>query len=168
MSIFDIILLVIILAFMWKGFRAGLVGAIGGFIGIIVAIWAGSHYMQMVATWLMKAINIDNEGFANILSFIVIFIAVNIIFSIIIAAINRIFHIVPFIDLANKILGSFVGFFAGALTVAIIVYLLSIFPISNTFSDALIKSQIAHWAANVAVVVKPFIPEAIKSLKSIL
>jgi membrane protein required for colicin V production len=168
MSVFDIALLVILLVFVWKGFRAGLVGAIGGFVGIIIAIWAGSHYMQQVAQWIMNAINIDNEPLANILAFVAIFIAINVVVSIIVSIINKIFHIIPFIDLTNKLLGAVVGLVGGALAVSAIVYLMSLFPISDSISDMMIKSELADWAVKVAVVVKPFIPAAIKGLRSIL
>ena len=113
MNVFDIILLVIVLIFVWKGFRAGLVGAIGGFIGILVAIWAGSHYMQQAGEWIMKIADFDNEALAAIIGFAAIFIVVNIVFSIIIGIINRIFHIIPFIDLVNKLLGAIVGVVGG-------------------------------------------------------
>ena len=82
--------------------------------------------------------------------------------------INRVFHIIPFIDLMNKLLGAFVGCIGGALAASALVYLLSLLPISDTISDALVQSQLAHIAADISIVIKPFIPEAIKELKSIL
>ena len=168
MGLFDIILLIILLLFVWKGFRAGLVGAIGEFLGIVVGIWAGSHYMGMAAQWIMNILNFDNQSLANILAFICIFIAINIIVHIIVAVINRIFHIIPFIDLVNKLLGAIVGLLGGILAVVAIVYLLSIFLISDAINDRLISSFIVQWAADLAVIVKPFIPAAINELKSIL
>lgn len=168
MSLFDIILLVLLLIFVWRGFRTGLIGAIGGFFGIIAGIWAGSHYMDQVGAWIIYTINIENTALANILGFILIFIAINIVVGILVMIINKVFHIIPFIDLMNKLLGAFVGFLGGALAIAAFVYLLSLLPISEAISDALIKSQIAHIASAVAIVIQPFIPEAINSLKSIL
>lgn len=168
MNLFDVILIVLLLVFVWKGFRTGLIGAIGGFFGIIVGIWAGTNYMDQGAEWIMRAIDIDNIALANILAFIAIFVAINIIVSIIVMIINRVFHIIPFIDLMNKLLGAFVGLLGGILAIAALVYLMSLLPISETISNALIDSQLAHVANEAAIIIKPFIPEAIKELKSIL
>lgn len=168
MNWFDIILIVILFIFTWKGFRTGLVGAIGGFFGVIVGIWAGSHYMQQVGSWVMEVANFhDNEYLASIIGFIAIFVAINIAVSIIVSIINRIFHIIPFINLINKLLGAIVGIVTGALTVAAIVYLMSLLPISEAITGKLLDSKLADMALNIAFVVKPFVPEAIKELKSI-
>ncbi|MBT4349229.1 CvpA family protein [bacterium] len=168
MNFLDIILLVVLFFFVWRGFRAGIVGAIGGFVGIILGIWAGSNYMQLVSEWIIDVVNLGNEGLSNILAFIVIFIAVNVVIGIMVSIINKIFHIIPFINLANKLLGAIVGLIGGSLGIAALVYLLSVLPISNTISDMLIDSQVADWAMTVAVIIKPFIPAAINELKSIL
>ena len=121
MNLFDIALIIILLFFIWQGFRTGLVGAIGGFLGILVGIWAGSHYMQVVATWIIETIDISNEALANIIAFVVIFLAVNIIASLIVMIINRIFHFIPFINILNKLAGAFVGLVGGILAVATFV-----------------------------------------------
>jgi membrane protein required for colicin V production len=168
MNWLDVVILVILVLCVFQGFRAGLVGAIGSLLGIILGIWAGSHYMSQAAAWIMSAFNIDNQGLANILGFIAIFLALNIVISIVVWVINKIFHIIPFINLANKLLGAAVGFLGGILVAAIFVYLLSLFPFSQGIKDALLNSQLASLAATIAVVVKPLVPEAIKSIKSIL
>jgi len=167
MNWFDIFLIVILFIFTWKGFRAGLVGAIGGFFGVIFGIWAGSHYMQQAGVWLMKVVDFDNEYLASIVGFLAIFLAVNIIVSIIVSIINRVFHIIPFINLINKLLGAIVGIVTGALAASAIVYIMSLLPISTVISGNILDSQIADTALKIAFIVKPFIPEAIKELKSI-
>ncbi len=167
MNLFDIALIIILLFFIWQGFRTGLVGAIGGFLGILVGIWAGSHYMQVVATWIIETIDISNEALANIIAFVVIFLAVNIIASLIVMIINRIFHFIPFINILNKLAGAFVGLVGGILAVATFVYLLSLFPISETVNQAILDSPLANWASSIAVIVKPFIPSNINDLTSI-
>ncbi|MBT4349948.1 CvpA family protein [bacterium] len=168
MNWLDIVIIVILLFFFWKGFRAGLVGAIGGFLGIIVGIWAGSHFMTQVAGWLMRSLSMTNQSLANILGFIAIFILINIIFSIIVWIINKIFNIIPFIDLANKLAGSLVGVIGGVLAVAALVYLLSLFSFSDAIAEVVEESQLAAIALSVAVIIKPLIPEAIKSVKEII
>ncbi|MFA6307779.1 MAG: CvpA family protein [Patescibacteria group bacterium] len=167
MNWFDIFLIVILFIFTWKGFRAGLVGAIGGFFGTIFGIWAGAHYMQQAGAWIMELINFSNEYLAIILGFLAIFLAINIVVSIIVSIINKVFHIIPFINLINKLLGAVVGIVTGALAVSAIVYIMSLLPISEAISGNILHSQIADTALKIAFIVKPFIPEAIKGLKSI-
>ncbi|MCB9802428.1 CvpA family protein [Candidatus Nomurabacteria bacterium] len=168
MNWLDIIIVVLVLFFVFKGFRAGLVGAIGGFLGIILGIWAGSHFMSNWAAWIMSSFNLENQPLANILAFVGIFVAINLVISIGVWIVNKIFHIIPFINLANKLLGALIGFIGGVLAVSALVYLLSLFPFSQSINDVLISSQFADWAVKIAIVVKPLIPEAIKSLKSIV
>lgn len=168
MNWFDIFLIIVFLFFVWQGFRSGLVGAIGGFIGVVLGIYLGSHYMQIAGEWLMQVANFDNQALANILGFIGIFVLVNVVISIIVWVINKIFHIIPFINLANKLLGALVGVLAGALAIAAIVYLLSLLPFSGAISSSLDNSRFAQMALNIAFVVKPFIPASIEQVKSIL
>ena len=166
MSVFDIFLTIILLLFIWKGFRSGLIGALGGLLGIIIGIWAGSNYMLAVSSWIMENLSMTNEALANILSFIAIFIAVNLIIGLIISIINRIFHIIPFIDFINKLAGGIIGFIGGILAIAALVYLLSLFPISGAISDMLENSSLAGWSSTVANIIKPLLPEAIKELQT--
>lgn len=168
MNLFDVILLVILLVFVWQGFRTGLIGAIGGFFGIIAGIVLGGRFISVLGASLAKLINIDNINLANILAFILIFIGVNLVVSLLVKLINTIFHIIPFIDLVNKLLGAVVGLIGGVFAVASMVYLISLFPISETINKSLVQSSAAPVVKNVSVVVKPFLPEAVKSLKSIL
>ena len=168
MNWLDIIFLVLLLFFIFRGFRAGLVGAIGALLGVIVGIWAGSHYMLALADWLMNFFNITNQSLANILAFILIFIGVNIVFSLIVWLINTVFHVIPLINLANKLMGAMIGLVGGILFIAILVYLLSLFAFSQNIADVLQSSQIASVAIKLVIVLKPLIPEAIKSVKSIL
>jgi len=168
MNLLDIFLVLALLLFIWKGFRTGLVGAIGGFFGVIFGIWAASHNMQQAGEWVMRVANFDNAALANILGFIAIFLAVNIAFGIIISVINRVFHIIPFIDFINKLMGAIVGLIGGVLALSAFVYMLSLFSISDTIANVLLGSQFAHWAMDVVVLVKPFIPDAIDQMQSIL
>jgi membrane protein required for colicin V production len=167
MNWFDIFLVVVAFIFTWKGFRAGLVGSIGGFFGVIFGIWAGSHYMQQAGAWIMEMADFNNEYLGTIAGFLAIFAAVNIAVSIIVSVINRVFHIIPFIDLLNKLLGATVGLITGALAVSSIVYIMSLLPISDAISGNMLDSELADIALKIAFVVKPFIPAAIKELKSI-
>lgn len=171
----DIALLVILLFFVWRGFRTGLIGAIGGFLGIVVGIWAGTHYMEWGGEYLMQFINFDNfieglgkEYLAGIIAFALIFIGVNIVFSIIVGIINKIFHIIPFIDLTNKLFGALVGLVGGVLTASAIVFLLSHLPFNESLSKMVQESQVASISMQIAIVIRPLIPEAIKSLKAII
>jgi len=163
MNWLDIVIIIILLFFIWKGFQAGIVGAIGGFLRIIVGIWVGSHFMTSVGAWLMEVLNIENSSLANIVGFILLFIAINIVTSIIVWIINKIFDIIPFINLANKLGGAVIGFVGGVLAIAAAVYLLSLFSFSEAIGNVLVTSQLASMAMDIAIVIKPFIPEAIKS-----
>ncbi len=168
MSLFDAVLIIILFIFVWQGFRSGVVGAIGGFVGVILGIWFGSHYMYQVGTWIMQVINIDNEALSRILAFVAIFLAINIVVSLVIKIINLIFHFIPFIDLINKMLGAVVGLLGGVLAISALVYLLARFPISDTITHSFQGSFIFAWVSNITIVIEPFIPVAIKNIQSLM
>ena len=118
-----------------------------------------------LSTMIIENLEISNEALANILAFTSIFIAISLVVSLIISVINRIFHIIPFIDFINKLAGGIVGFIGGILAIAALVYLLSLFPISAAISEMLANSSLAGWSSTVANIIKPLLPEAIKELQ---
>ena len=116
----------------------------------------------------MQLLNVENQSLANIISFILIFIAINVIFSILVWIVNKVFNVIPFIGLANKLAGSFIGVIGGILGIAALVYLLSLFAFSDAIGQAIADSQLASIALSIAVIVKPLIPVAIKSVQEII
>lgn len=163
MNYLDIIFIIILLFFTFNGLQKGLVKVVGGILGIFVGIYfAGLFYLQF-SDWLQTVTQVFGSMEANIISFIVVFIVVNRVFALIIFLLDRIVRI-PIINSINKLLGATLGFIQGALIVTLIVI---IFTNLGSFVDAdniISKSLIAPYSEKVITIIRPFLPQDLKSI----
>ena len=101
--------------------------------------------------------------------FIVAFILINRLVGLIFWLINKVLGIftkLPFVNSANRLLGLVFGILEGALVLGIALFYISRFPLGDKFMNALSASKIAPYLDSLISVLKPFIPEAIKVIKS--
>jgi len=65
MSFIDIVILIVLAVFVWKGIRLGLIESIGGIIGLFVGVYlAGLYYDEAAA--MLKGILFGSETLATI------------------------------------------------------------------------------------------------------
>ncbi len=166
MNYLDVIFIIIILFFTFSGLRKGLVKVVGGILGIFVGIYfAGLFYLQF-SEWLQTLTQIFGSTESNIISFIVVFIVVNRLFAVIIFLLDRIVRI-PIINSVNKLLGGILGFIQGALIITLII---TVFTNLGSFVGAdnvISKSQIAPYSDKVITIIKPFLPQDLKSIPKV-
>jgi uncharacterized membrane protein required for colicin V production len=163
MNYLDVIFIIIVLFFTFNGLRKGLVKVVGGILGIFVGIYfAGLFYLQF-SEWFQGITQIFGSTESNIIGFIVVFIVVNRIFALIIFLLDKIVSI-PIINSINKLLGGILGFFQGVL---IIVLIVTIFTNLGSFvgaDNAISASKIAPYSEKVIAVIRPFLPQDLKSI----
>ncbi len=168
MSLFDIILLVLLGGFTLFGLWFGFVHALGSLIGTFVGVYMASRYYEPLADWLIKNVG-WSANFSKVLVFIVAFLIINRLVGLVFYFIDKILYIfthLPYIHGLNRVLGLVFGFLEGMLVLGTIFYFIARFPVSANFMSALSSSQIAPLTINFASVLLPFIPDAIKILKS--
>src|SRR3989339_660303 len=107
MSVVDIVILIILAGFVWKGIRLGLIEAIGGIIGLFVGVFLASIYYEQAAA-MLEDLTFGSYALAVIFGFLLIFIIVNRLIAFIFWIIGRIFNIiaiVPFLKTFNRLSG---------------------------------------------------------------
>lgn len=162
MSIIDIIILVIIGLFVWKGVKLGLIEAIGGIIGLFIGAYAAGRYFLQVAE-VIKPFLLNSEVFSRIVGFILVFLLVNRAVAIIFWIIDKVFHVIaviPFLKTFNSLFGGIFGLLEGLIFIAVIVFFLSRSPFGGALQVKMEQSRFASMIGMASNVVKPFIPES--------
>lgn len=171
MSYFDIALLVILLIFVGNGLAKGLIRLLGQVVGLIVAAYIASHFYLTFYQWGQDIVN-WSEGTEKFLSFLIVFVLVTSIIGIVFTIIEKIFNlisIIPFTKTINRLLGGALGLFEGSLALGLILFVAVRYAwIGGLFGSQLVNSKIAPLMIKVANIVLPFLPEALKTLKSII
>lgn len=126
---FDIVLLIILFWSAISGLRAGFARVIIGLIATILGFVAGFWFYRIVAAKLMPWVR--TPAIADVLGFLIIFMGVLILGSLIAAMLSRLFRWVG-LSWFNHLLGGVAGFVRGALVAAAIVDVLVAYSPSPT------------------------------------
>lgn len=168
MSLFDLVLLVIIGGFALFGLWFGLVHTLGSMVGTVLGVFLATRYYAPFADWLVNTIGLG-ANFSKVLVFVIAFLIINRLVGLAFYFVDRILSIftrLPFIRGLDRILGLVFGLLEGALVIGIIFYFIVRFPIGANFMAALSASLIAPYTIKLASVLLPFVPDAIKMLRS--
>src|SRR3989338_9862472 len=106
MSLIDILIIVVMALFVWKGIKFGLIEAVGGIIGLFIGAYMAGRYFEQVAG-ILENFLFHSTTFANIVAFILIFILVNRVVALIFWIIDKAFGIIaviPFLKTFNHLL----------------------------------------------------------------
>ncbi len=150
---FDIVLILIMLWSVLSGLRAGLARVVIGFIATVVGLLAGFWFYRLMAAKLIPWVKTVTA--ADILGFLIIFVGVLILGSIISGLLSRLFNWIGLSGF-NHFLGGIAGLFRGALIIAALVDVLVAFSPSPTplfLNNSRVLPytiQISSWVVDVA------------------
>jgi membrane protein required for colicin V production len=167
MSFIDIVIIILLAGFVWKGVRLGLIEGIGGIIGLFVGVFLAGHYYQQVGE-IFKTVLFGSETLATITGFLVVFILVNRLVALIFWIIDKIFNIIaiiPFLKSINRLLGGIFGLIEGLIFIGIIIYVLAFFPLTGGIGRSVENSKFAGIFQTVGKIASPFIPDSIKNVQ---
>lgn len=171
----DIVILVILCTFFVMGFTRGLIKQAGSLVGYFVAMWAASHYYGIVADYIKKGLSGWQPFLAGPLSILVGFLGAYIIayflwhlFINLVDGVFRLFSIVPFLNMTNRLGGAAMGLVEGVLLLSAVAYVVLNFPLSREFSDKLRKSAIVPMLEQVSGLVKPLLPSIVQNGQGLL
>jgi len=177
MSTFDIVLLILVGLFMVNGLYKGLIKLLGNIAGLIVGAYVSSHYylnfyaLASKWSWLNNWMT-SHENFAKVLVFIILFALVTRLTALLFLIIEKIFNliaIIPGSKYINNLLGAALGLLEGALSVGLIIYVISRYTlISNFFGAQLTDSFVAPLLLKVVNIILPILPDALKALQAII
>jgi len=177
MSIFDISLLVILGGFTVNGLFKGLIRILGHFVGLLFGAYLASHYYLLFFDWWKdwswwQKWTTDHVSAGKVISFIVLFVLVTRLFSLLVLVIERLFKfiaVIPGSRFINNILGAILGFLEGGLFLGLIIFVISRYAlIGNYFGDQLSSSLVAPLLLKLVDVILPILPDALKALKALI
>ncbi|MFA7286263.1 MAG: CvpA family protein [Patescibacteria group bacterium] len=165
---FDFVLLIVLLGFVGWGFGHGLIRAVGGIIGIIIAAFLASHYYLWLAD-IIDGLFGSFQGLARIVSFTLIFLVVGRLFGYVVLLIERAFDILaflPFLKSINRLAGALFGFIFGVLVLGTLLYVIGKYSQWTTLNDAAATSQLAQYVLSSSAILRPLFPDALRQLQS--
>ena len=107
MQIIDIIILILLLAGAITGFRKGFIKQLASLAGLVVGLLAAKMLYGVVADKMIGTIT-ENATFAHILAFVLIWIVVPILFTLVASLLTKAFEIIS-LGWLNRLLGAALG-----------------------------------------------------------
>ncbi|MCL2760523.1 MAG: CvpA family protein [Desulfuromonadales bacterium] len=141
-NLVDILIWLVLLGFIVKGFQKGLLRELCALLGILLGGWAALHYYVYLAKASRSLINLP-LAVASFLSFIFIFLIVAVLLYVLgylLTAILKILLMGPL----NRGGGVVFGFLEGALIICLALYLGTTKPMPEKFRGYLSRSKSAH------------------------
>lgn len=164
MTLLDFLLVISITGFVWFGFWFGIIHMVGGLVGTIAGAWlAGEFYDKLSAPF--EALLQTHSGWVKLLSFIVIFIAVNRLVGFAFYLLDKSFAFlrrIPFLKTINHIGGAILGLIEGALVLGLTLYIGSRVELPLAIDSAIVTSHVAQSLELFAELLVPLLPEALR------
>ncbi len=171
MSIFDISLIIILCGFTLGGLFKGVIKMVGNLIGLIIGAYTASRYYLFFYDWADQWINVS-ESLGKVLAFIILFILIAKLIDLGFLLIEKAFRVIAFIPgsrFINNILGAVLGLLEGSLFLGLIIFVISRYTlIDNFFGNQISQSTVAPWILKILDFILPLLPEALKTLKSVI
>ncbi len=153
MIVFEMIIIIILCAFVFYGLFFGFIRSIGSFLAYLIGAWAANHYYEYLN------FNFISNGIGDIVSFLLIFILVSKAINLLFLFVDKIFGIisfVPFLKIINRLAGALLGFVAGSLIIGIFFYTIIQNSITRfIFGKLIFGSKIAMFFVKFAILAKP-------------
>ena len=168
MQFIDVVLLITIGSFALFGFWFGFIHTLGSLLGTVFGAYLASRYYEPMADWLVGITSWSQNG-ARVLMFIIAFVIINRLVGFIFWILDKVFGLVthlPFIRSIDRIFGTILGLFEGVITVGLVFYFIERFPVSEKIMNAVAHSFVVPKTVAVATLLIPFLPEALKLLRS--
>lgn len=161
MNVADIIILVCLVPFMIKGGIDGFIRQLTGIASLIIGAWASWKFSALVSGWIAKWMEASNQ-LINIISYIVIFVAVVVILYILGKMLEGIVKLVM-LNWLNKLLGVIFATVKCFLVIGIIILIFTslnnIFDIvsQDYLDEAMLYNPIKSLAENVFPFIKNYL-----------
>jgi membrane protein required for colicin V production len=155
---FDVVLALILLWSAVAGLRAGFARVVIGIIATIIGFIAGFWFYRIPAATLMSWV--ATPVVADVLGFLVIFLGVILIGSLIAALLSRLFRWIG-LSWFNHLLGGVAGFLRGAIFIAAVLDVLVAYSPSPT-PDFIAESRLVPYASQVSEWLADLAPRELK------
>lgn len=141
MNWLDTVIVIILIAALFRGASAGLIGSVFTVLGIAAGITLAARYYAPASTWLLRHFALPTS-LADLISFAVIFLTASAVVQLVAALFASITRI-RLIRLADRIGGAAAGLLIGIAVTGLILLLLTSFPLVDGFQDQVDRSTLA-------------------------
>jgi len=166
MTLFDLVLLLILLGFVWFGLWHGLIRTISGIVAFVLSLIIASRLYETLALKILPLLK-DNFNLSRILSFLLIFFIAQAIIFFIFRALNKVFDF-SILKIFNRLAGALFGLVEGALIIGFILYFSSKLPLGVVWANFLETSIFAGILIGFSNILLPLLPKAIKQVQSLI
>ena len=166
MPIFDIVLLIILLGFIFYGLFFGLIRTLGSLLGVVVGLWLTFVFYLQVFEWV-KNLFFSHDLAGKIVVFIFLFTIINRLIGFIFAVLDRTFDllsIIPFLKTINRLAGAALGFFEGGLVLGMVL----LYVAQTSYGAWLASSQVAPFLIKFTKAIVPLVPQLLDKLKGLM
>lgn len=162
----DIVILVIIAAFAYFGFRSGLIHTLGSLVGTVLGIYLAGRYYAPAAEWVIEFTK-WNPNFVRIVVFILLFVISNRLVGILFWFADRTIGLIsrfPVLHGLDKLLGAGFGLIEGVIIVGIGLFIITKFPPNEAFMQQVQKSKAAPHVVRFSSFLWPLLPKELTEL----
>lgn len=142
MILLDILIWVVLLFFVAKGFSKGLVREACSLLGLVTGGWAAFRYYSFLSLGIRQFINLPPQV-AQPLSFLLIFLLLGVLFYFLGHLLTVIFKVM-LLGGINRIGGIVFGFLQGGFVLCVVLYLATTKPMPDKFKGWVSRSKTAN------------------------
>ncbi len=142
MSLIDILVWAVLLAFIIKGFMKGLVREVCSLLGLVMGLWAACKYYQSLSEVIRHYIHLPHTV-SIIFSFILVFLTIGLLFFFLGSLLTTIFKI-ALLGGVNRVGGAIFGLIQGALVLCLVFYFGTSEPVPSKLKLHLERSSSAR------------------------
>lgn len=148
MLLFNIILLLALLAFIGSGLRDGIIHALGRIVGLVIGFLAAKAFYADVAKILSPFLS---GGWGQLISFLLVFILTVRLIGFIVRSLDKTYNLLaklPFMKSLNHALGGILGFLEGMTIIGGGLWLVKTFVLIPSLLSYINNSSLATWIYN--------------------
>ena len=169
MGIFDIIILIILLGFVFYGLFFGLIRTVGSLAGLIIGVWLATLF-YLPAFTLVQSLFFGHDMTGKVIVFLVLFVLINRLICFLFTVLDNTYNflsIIPFLKTINRLAGAVFGFVLGGFILGLIFYYIGSTPwLAAVFGRFIDGSQVVPFLLKFSQPIIAIIPVIIKKVSA--
>ncbi len=171
MNILDIILIIPIVWFGYRGYTRGFILSITSLIALIAGIYFSIHFSSVVAAWLLTEFGLNSQ-YLNIIAFIITFAAVVVVIQIVGRFLDQIADWAA-LGMLNRIAGLALGLGKSVITLGVLIFVINSFDVNQKLithkmrSESLLYQPLSGVVPKIWPTVKQWLPDNLDPEKEI-
>jgi len=169
-SYLDISIIVILLYFIYRGYRRGFTDEFFRILGVLLSLLIAIRYMSNLADPIIENFNIS-PIVATLLSFTILFTLLSLIINFLKIRIQKLIDVSFTLGQIDKIFGGAIGLFKGAILISIVTMIISVFTfapgVRTQIDNSFLFNPMRNIAPGVYEILGIFIPNSKSFLSEI-